>query len=384
MIRHKKIDFQTIFETAPAASLVLTPELRIVAANNRYLDHAMKTREDLVGRRLNDAFADDSPAPFPYTVPELHDSLGRVLVRREAENMPVQKLPAQRGGNGAVENDVRYARATNSPLFGADGSIQYLIHSIEDVTDLVHSPKIALLDEEKHAVPADDVARLRADFEHFTYAASHDLQEPLRMVTSYVQLLARRYKGRLDQDADDFIDFALDGAKRMHNMIADLLRFSRLGTQAAPFAPTSLDAVVDRALNNLQRQIESTGATVTADRLPVVKADETQMVMVFQNLIDNALKFRGDAPPKIHIGYERKGREHLFHVKDNGIGIEPKQTDRIFVLFQRLHQRGNFPGTGIGLTLCKRIIERHRGRIWVESAPAHGATFYFTIVDSEG
>ena len=384
MTRHKKIDFQAIFEMAPAASLVLTPDFVIVAASNRYLDHAMKTRKDLVGRMLTDAFPNDSAGPRPYTVSELHESLGRVLSQREAEKMPVQKLPIQRTASHPASNDERYSRATNAPLFDTDGRILYLIHSIEDVTELVHPTPTRMMDEVKHADHGDDPARLRADFEQFTYAASHDLQEPLRMVTSYVQLLARRYKGRLDQDADDFIDFALDGAKRMHNMIADLLRFSRVGTQAMPFAPTPMDAVLDRALNNLQRQIESTGATVTKARLPVVMADEAQMVIVFQSLIDNALKFRGDAPPRIHIGYERRSSEHLFHVKDNGIGIEPQQADQIFVIFQRLHQRGTFPGTGIGLTLCKRIIERHRGRIWVESAPENGATFYFTIVDTEG
>ncbi|WP_420474986.1 ATP-binding protein [Noviherbaspirillum sp. ST9] len=384
MTRQKKIDFQTIFETAPAASLVLTPEFLIVAASDRYLEHAMKAREDLVGRRLKDAFADDSGGPRPYTVSELHESLGRVLAQRETEKMPVQKLGLQHAANHVASNDERYSRAINAPLFDMDGRILYLIHSIEDVTDLVHPAPAEMMDEEMHANHGDDPARLRADFEQFTYAASHDLQEPLRMVTSYVQLLARRYKGRLDQDADDFIDFALDGAKRMHNMISDLLRFSRVGTQAMPFAPTSMDAVLELALNNLQRQIESTGATVTKAAMPVVMADEAQMTIVFQSLIDNALKFRSGAPPRIHIGYERRNSEHLFHVRDNGIGIEPQQADHIFVIFRRLHQRGTFPGTGIGLTLCKRIIERHRGRIWVESAPAQGATFYFTIVDTEG
>lgn len=371
MTGQTKTDFAAIFERAPVASLVLTPDLVMVTASDRYLDLAMMTRQDLAGHML--AEMEDRATSHPYTVAEMQASLARVIARRETENMPVRKLaPGYVAGPGKGTEE-RYVRAANAPLLSRDGSILFLIHTLHDVTDLVSSTQ-----------NQDDYARLSADFEQFAYAASHDLQEPLRMVTSYVQLLARRYKGRLDQDADEFIEFALDGARRMHNMVADLLRFSRLGTQGAAFAPIPLDAVLDRALNNLQRQIESTGATVTRTSLPVVMADEAQMVIVFQSLIDNALKFRGDATPAVRIGYERRGREHLFQVQDNGIGIEPQHAERIFVIFRRLHHRESFPGTGIGLALCKKIVERHHGRIWVESTPGNGATFYFTIVDTEG
>lgn len=238
---------------------------------------------------------------------------------------------------------------------------------------------------------ARELARSNAALEQFAYVASHDLQEPLRMVTSYLQLLERRYKGQLDTDADEFIAFAVDGATRMHQLIKDLLAFSRVGTRGAPFEVTDCQAVLKRALDNLHFSILESEATVTHDSMPTVVADPTQLGQLFQNLIGNALKFRGDHPPRIHVGAEyldpgsasesRNGGEWLFSVQDNGIGIEPQYAERIFVIFQRLHTRDDYPGTGIGLALCQRIVERHDGRIWLESEPGQGSTFYFTIPD---
>lgn len=199
------------------------------------------------------------------------------------------------------------------------------------------------------------------------------------MVASYTQLLARRYEGRLDDEADEFIGFAVDGANRMQDLIHDLLAFSRVGTQGKPLVDTECDTVLGRALLNLKMAVEETGAVVTSDPLPVVKADEDQLVQLVQNLIGNAIKFRGEVTPRVHISAAKGDEEWTFSVSDNGIGIDEQYAERIFIIFQRLHGRGEFPGTGIGLALCKKIVTRHGGRIWVESRPDKGSTFLFTL-----
>jgi len=215
--------------------------------------------------------------------------------------------------------------------------------------------------------------------EQFANVASHDLQEPLRMVASYTKLLARHYQGRLDKDAAEFIAYAVDGATRMQALINDLLRYSRLETRSKAFEPTEAGAALKWALANLRKAFEETGAIISNDPLPTVSADGMQLGQVFQNLIGNAIKFRGDRPPRVHVGAERKEAEFLFWVRDNGIGIAPQFRERVFVIFRRLHPAEEYPGTGIGLAICKKIVERHGGRIWVESEPGEGATFYFTI-----
>jgi PAS domain S-box-containing protein len=224
-----------------------------------------------------------------------------------------------------------------------------------------------------------ELAYSNTELQQFAYVASHDLQEPLRMVASYTQLLARRYRGKLDSDADEFISYAVDGANRMQRLINDLLSYSRLGTQGKPLELTGSESALAQALANLQLAIAENEAVVSHDPLPTVWADETQLVQLFQNLVGNAIKFRSTQPPRIHISAEQKEREWLFSVSDNGIGIEPEYAERIFVIFQRLHSQAEYSGTGIGLAFCKRIVERHGGRIWMESQPGQGATFYFTL-----
>jgi hypothetical protein len=191
--------------------------------------------------------------------------------------------------------------------------------------------------------------------------------------------LSRRYKDQLDEDANEFIDFVVDAATRMQNLINDLLSYSRVGTRGQEFEPTNLNSVLESVLKNLDLRIKDNHATVTHDALPTVMADDRQFLQLFQNLIGNALKFRGEDPPQVHIGVTRQDEEYLFSVRDNGIGIDPQFVDRIFLVFQRLHGRGEYPGTGIGLAICKKIVERHGGRIWVESEPDAGSTFYFTV-----
>jgi signal transduction histidine kinase len=225
----------------------------------------------------------------------------------------------------------------------------------------------------------NELGRSNSDLQQFAYVASHDLQEPLRMVASYTQLLAKRYKGKLDEDADEFIAYAVNGANRMQALIQDLLAFSRVDRQGQQFERTSVEMLFTYAVDNLKAAIDESGAVVSHDPLPDVLADERQLLHVLQNLLSNAVKFRGPEPPRIHVSAERRGEEWLFSVRDNGIGIDPQYRDRIFVIFQRLHTNAEYPGTGIGLSLCKKIVERHHGRIWMESQMGQGATFYFTL-----
>jgi PAS domain S-box-containing protein len=233
--------------------------------------------------------------------------------------------------------------------------------------------------EEALAQQADELARSNADLEQFAYVASHDLQEPLRMVASYVQLLAQRYQGKLGADADEFIAFAVSGATRMQALINDLLAYSRVGSTAQAAETTDSQQVLKRVLGDLKMAITESDAVVTHDPLPQVATAPTHLAQLFQNLVTNALKFRGPQQPHIHVGASRLDGEWTFSVSDNGIGFDPKYADRIFMIFQRLHNRAAYPGTGIGLAICKKIVEHNGGRIWAESEPGKGSTFKFTL-----
>ncbi|MGH7873459.1 MAG: sensor histidine kinase [Candidatus Binatia bacterium] len=229
------------------------------------------------------------------------------------------------------------------------------------------------------AEKAAALAQSNQELEQFAYVASHDLQEPLRMITGYTQLLAKRYQGRLDQDADEYIAYAIDGAKRMQTLINDLLAYSRVGTRGKEFARTGCEAILNTTLTNLQVAIQESGAVVTHDVLPAVVCDSGQIGQLLQNLIGNAIKYRNSRAPEIHVGCKPDDGRWAFWVKDNGIGIAPEYAERIFAIFQRLHTREQYPGTGIGLAVCKKIVERHGGKIWVDSTLGEGATFHFTL-----
>jgi light-regulated signal transduction histidine kinase (bacteriophytochrome) len=223
------------------------------------------------------------------------------------------------------------------------------------------------------------LARSNTDLRDFAYVASHDLKKPLQSIEGFAKLLGRRYKGKLDAKADEFIEYIGSSVKRMQELIKDLLEYSQIGARGKKVKPTDCSGVVEKAVGNLQAAIEESNSVVTYDELPTVMVDTPQIISLFQNLIDNAINFRGEEAPRIHISAQRKGDEWVFSIQDNGIGIDPKDSEQIFGMFQRLHGSTEYPGTGIGLAICKKIVGQHGGRIWVESEPGKGSTFFFTL-----
>ena len=271
------------------------------------------------------------------------------------------------GGNGKVQIEFSV-----SQLRDVSGNTTGFIGVARDVTERKKA-------EAQMRRMLEELARSNAELEQFAYIASHDLQEPLRMISSYTQLIGRRYKGKLDADGEEFIEYAVDGATRMQDRIQALLTYSRVGTRGKEFEPTDCETVLEQALANLQVAIKKSGAVITHDPLPTILADETQMVQLFQNLIENGIKFQDEKQPEVHVFAKEQDEDWLFSFRDNGIGIDPQYNDRIFMIFKKLHAKGEYAGTGVGLALCKKIVERHGGRIWVESELGKGATFCFTI-----
>jgi PAS domain S-box-containing protein len=312
------------------------------------------SNEEVIGKPISDFIAEQEK------VPEILESLTR------KGTWEGEYLARKKDGSTFV------AQSKANVVLGADGKQIALYSSVIDITEKKRAEaglkKVSL-----------DLTRSNQDLEQFAYIASHDLQEPLRMVSSYVKLLERRYKGKLDADADDFINFAVDGAVRMQNLINDLLLFSRVNTRGKEFELTDYEAVFATVVGNLQAQIESNKAILTHDPLPKAWADSVQQIQVMQNLIHNGIKFHRDEAPRVHVSAKEGDDEWVFSVKDNGIGIEPEYFDRIFLIFHRLNEKDKYPGTGIGLSICKKIIERHGGRIWIESEPGKGSAFFFTI-----
>jgi light-regulated signal transduction histidine kinase (bacteriophytochrome) len=239
--------------------------------------------------------------------------------------------------------------------------------------------EVRKLTEEELKKLSNELARSNADLKEFAYVASHDLKKPLQSIEGFAKLLARRCRGKLDAKADELVEYIGSGVQRMQELIKDLLEYSQIGAKEKKFKPTDCSGVIEKAVGNLKAVIEESNAVMTYDELPTIMSDMSQMISLFQNLIDNAIKFRGKEAPRIHISAERKGDEWVFSIRDNGIGIDPKDSERIFGMFQRLYGSTDYPGTGIGLAICKRIIEGHGGQIWVESEIGKSSTFYFTV-----
>ena len=356
-LRDNEALYHSLVDTLPINILRKDRSGKVTFGNNRYCALMNRPAAELIGRTDADLFP-------PELAQKYFADDQRVIQRREIfEDIEEHRRP---------DGEKIYVQVIKAPVFDAGGGVVGTQTIFWDVT----ARKKAELDLE---VTAADLARSNKELESFAYVASHDLQEPLRMVASYTQLLARRYEGRLDDQAREFISFAVDGAVRMQRLINDLLAYSRVGTRGQVLTPTDAEKVLAATLDNLKVAIDESQAQITHDPLPTVMADEVQLGQLFQNLIGNAVKFRSEAPPRAHVSARLVDDQWEFSVRDNGIGIDPQYFERIFVIFQRLHNRQEYPGTGIGLALCQKIVERHGGRIWVESHPSSGATFHFTF-----
>jgi PAS domain S-box-containing protein len=349
---------ESIIDTIREPLIVLDQDLRVISVSRSFYEVFKVKPEETVGQFIYDL------GNKQWDIPKLRELLETILPQKATfDNYEVEHDFATIGRHIMLLN----ARQIQRVL----GKERVILLAIEDIT--------ARRETENGLEKArKELERSNEELHRFGYVASHDLQEPLRMIVSYVQLLERRYKGKLDSDADDYINFAVDGAKRMQNLINDLLSYSRVDSRGKVFESTNMEKVFEAAMDNLQVAIEDSKAEVTHEPLPTVVADEVQMVQIFQNMVANAIKFHDKEAPRVHVSAELKENEWLFSVKDNGMGIEPQYFDRIFIIFQRLNGQ-EYSGTGLGLSIVKKIIERHGGRVWVESEYGKGSTFYFTI-----
>jgi len=359
-LRKERDKAQKYLDIAGAMIVVIGSDQKVVLVNRKCCEILGYNEHEIVGKNWFETF-------LPERVRDEVKAGFVKLMAGEIEPVEFFENPVL-----TRSREERVIAWHNAVLRNGAGNITGTISSGEDITDRKRA-------EEERERWASELARSNAELEQFAYVASHDLQEPLRMISGFTQLLARRYKDRLDENAYEFIDYIVDGATRMQRMIEDLLAYSRVGTRGNPFELISCKDIFDQVIANLKMAIGENNAQVTHDPLPAIMADSTQMTQLFQNLISNAIKFRGEEPPRVHISVKRAGNEWVFSVRDNGIGIAPEFFDRLFQIFQRLHTGKEYPGTGIGLAICKKIVERHGGRIWVESEVGRGSTFYFTI-----
>ncbi|MGD0106924.1 MAG: PAS domain S-box protein [Rhodopila sp.] len=348
--------YRGLLEAAPDAMVVVNQGGEIVLLNIRAEQQFGYKRDELLGQKVTTII------PEGFAERLIADGL-----------RPAAEALAQQIGTGIELHGRRRD--------GSEFPIEIMLSPLDSTEGILVTAAIRDITTRKTSeAHARELSRSNEELEQFAYIASHDLQEPLRMVTSYTQLLSKRYKGQLDTDADAFIAFAVDGASRMQRLVQDLLAYSHVGTRGIELLDVSSEDALHRALGNLHDAIATSGALVTHDPIPVVLADETQLVQLFQNLVGNAIKYQGREIPAVHVSAVRNvGGRWMFSVQDNGLGIDPQYFEKIFGMFQRLHRRDEFAGTGIGLAICKKIVERHGGRIYVESEPGHGSTFRFSL-----
>ena len=354
-LRRSEQQFRTLIEAMPTLVWTLKPDGEVEYVNQRWVEYMGMS-------------PDEGPKWMEAVHPEDREQTAE-SVRRTIEQGESYEIECRLRRHDGV---YRWHLSRALPLRDNNGNIFRWFGTSTDI----HGHKMIEQDLRRTAA---ELERSNKELEEFAYVASHDLQEPLRMITGYLKLIERRYKGRLDQDADEFIAYAVDGATRMQQLIADLLAYSRVGTRGHALIPIDLKRPFERAQADLWTTIVETGAKLTHDPLPVVNGDETQLAQLFLNLIGNAIKFRSERTPEIHVGVKAENDSYLFYVRDNGIGFDQRYAPKMFLVFQRLHTRQKYPGTGIGLAICKKIIDRHGGRIWVESEPGKGSTFYFTL-----
>ena len=362
--RASEARYRGLLEAAPDAMVVVDQGGEIVLLNVQAEKQFGYSRDELVGQKVTNIIpvgfaerliADDLRTDEEALAQQIGTGIELTALRKDGSEFPIEIML--------------------SPLESAEGIL--VTAAIRDIT-------VRKAAEANLLQMVDELNRSNEELGQFAYIASHDLQEPLRMVASYTQLLSRRYKGQLDADADEFIAFAVDGASRMQRLIEDLLSYSRVVTKGTELSATSSENALNQALLNLRLALAESGAEVTHDTLPIVMADEMQLVQLFQNLVGNAIKYQSNGTPRVHISAVRTApRLWRFAVKDNGIGIDPQYFEKIFGMFQRLHRRDEFAGTGIGLAICKKIVERHGGTISVESQPGEGSTFRFALTGSE-
>ena len=375
-LRDSETLYHSLVDTLPISILRKDLQGRVTFGNRGYAEKMGRPLSQLLGKTDFELFPPDLAEKY------LRDDQAVIQTGKIFEDVEEHRSP----DSGARS----YVHVLKAPVHDSSGKVVGTQVIFWDVT----ARRIA---EETQMRTAADLARSNKELEQFAYVASHDLQEPLRMVTSYTQLIARRYGEKLDPDAKEFMQFAVNGALRMQRLIQDLLTYSRVGTRGKPFELVELNEIFGEVKDNLRLALDEAGAVVENDRLPRIMGDGVQLVQLLQNLVGNALKFRSSHSPRIHVTCERRTatscpvngalltktgppeEEWVIGVRDNGIGIEPQYFDKIFVIFQRLHSHDQYPGTGIGLAICKKIVERHGGRIWVESAVGRGATFYFTL-----
>ncbi len=363
MLSENEQYLKTIFNSVQTGLIVLNAETHeIIDANPLAVEMVGTDRGKIIGSVCHQFICPAQKGKCPITdLGQTVDRSERVMLRADGTRMPIIKSVI--------------------PITITDR--KYLLESFLDITHLkeVEKELVALKEaEEEIKKKTDELARSNLELQQFAYIASHDLQEPLRAISGFTELLVKRYQGKLDERADKYLSFITDASLQMQHMIQDLLLYSRVETQAHEFVKTDSKVSLDQAIANLRVLIQESNAVITHDPLPEIIADGEQITLLFQNLIGNAIKYhKPDVAPIIHISAQKDENKWQFSVADNGIGIDEKYSDRLFKIFQRLHTRNEYPGTGIGLAICKRIVERHEGKIWVKSTPGEGATFYFTI-----